>query len=243
MAKSAKKLGKSRGAAAGKKKPKKATVKSPKKKKASVAKKPTPKAKPKKAKPKKAVARKRSPPRPREPAGPTREPLVARLLEAIDLMTDLSPGSVSDVRDVPASSHTRVAWRIAVRFVQQVGTTYDDIYRTLIAWRDSRKLERLITEDRLSRIVVRYRHEEGKSGEYTLSEIGSWELVISRAVERVGVRDDRLPSLLSRYGSEGNTSYIDSLIVWFSNSTSQEINLAKEIRQQEKDSHRRRVRH
>jgi hypothetical protein len=166
-----------------------------------------------------------------------RDPLVKRLLQAVDEMQDIAPGTAAAVHDAPQSERSRVPWRLVAKFDFPRGTTYDDIFITLRDWRDDRKIERLVGSDRLTRIQVRYKDKKGRGakGEYTLSEIGSWELAASRATERVGVRDDRLDSLINRYGANGETvSYIESLIVWFSASTAHEIKLAQAARKKAK---------
>lgn len=166
-----------------------------------------------------------------------RDPLVKRLLQAVDEMQDIAPGTTAEVHNAPQSERSRVPWQLVAKFDFPRGTTYDDIFIVLRDWRDDRRIEKLVGPDRLSRIQVRYKDKKGRGakGEYTLSEIGSWELAASRATERVGVRDDRLDSLLNRYGASAPTvSYIESLIVWFSASTAHEIKLAQAARKKAK---------
>lgn len=167
----------------------------------------------------------------------SRDSLVKRLLQAVDEMQDIAPGTTANVHDAPQSERSRVPWRLVAKFDFPKGTTYDDIFIVLRDWRDDRRIERLVGSDRLSRIQVRYKDKKGRGakGEYTLSEIGSWELAASRATERVGVRDDRLDALVNRYGTSGDTtSYIESLIVWFSASTAHEIKQAQVARKKAK---------
>lgn len=170
----------------------------------------------KKPKPKKAAPRK--PPRERrKPESPTR-----KLLSAIDLMQDAAPGATVQAKEPPPNI-ARTPWILVVRFSLPGGSSYDDVLAILIAWR-SRKIERLIGAQRLCRIQVRYVTERGVKGEYTLAEIGPWELAISRAYERVGIRDDRDESLQERYGEDSSKkSDIDALLVWFSSADASEV--------------------
>jgi hypothetical protein len=121
---------------------------------------------------------------------------------------------------------------MVARFVFPGGSTYDDILIVLRDWRDDRRIEKAIGSSRLARIQVRYKDKKGRGshGEYTLSEIGSWEFAVSRATQRVGSHDDRLDSLINRYGADGDKSisYIDSLIVWFSPHTAKDIKIGKD---------------
>lgn len=154
--------------------------------------------------------------------------LARQLLAAIDHMVDLAPGFSVQSKGVPETKG-RTPWKLAARFVAPAGTTYDDVFQVLRDWRDDRAISREIDKNRLTRIQVRYRNKKGRGshGEYTLAEIGAWQLTSSRAVERVGIRDDRLESLIARYGmgGESGVSYIDSLIVWFSSMSASEIRL------------------
>lgn len=145
------------------------------------------------------------------------------------MMQDVAPGVLSEVHSAPGS-RSFTPWKMIVRFVMPNGTSYEDVYDILVTWERDRKIERAIGRDRLSRIQIRYLDNKGRGahGEYTISEIGPWEIVISRAVETVGVRDGRAVALRERYGSESDSpSYIDSLIVWFSSMTSKEIKLGR----------------
>lgn len=139
------------------------------------------------------------------------------LLAAFDLMQDLA-GTVGPipsltVKDPPQTSRT--PWEHVARFGIRDGT-YEEVLLILETWEASKELARAVGKQRLARIQVRYTTGRGKGGEYTLAEIGPWSLAISRAVERVGVRDDRDASLVERYGSEGDTSQVDALLVWLS---------------------------
>jgi len=148
-------------------------------------------------------------------------------------MQDIASGVVADVRDAPSSERSRTPWRLVARFSFPGGTTYDDLFVTLRDWRDDRRIERAIGADRLSRIQVQYKNKKGRGsgGEYTIAEIGAWELAISRGVERVGIRDDKLESLIQRYGTPGETvSYIQSVTVWFSSATGHEIKAERAAR-------------
>lgn len=145
-----------------------------------------------------------------------------QLLRALDLLQDLAFNVVQPtllhIKTPPPSSRT--PWLLAGWFAfPGVDIAYDDILLVLRQW-DSRATRSAIGSQRLSRIQVRYTTSRGKGGEYTLAEIGPWTSTISRAVERVGIRDeshgrDREP-LVERYGREGDTSEIDALIVWLS---------------------------
>lgn len=177
--------------------------------------------------------------RPPKIAAPKRDELTKRLLDAIDEMQDIAPGTIAHVQDAPRSAFSRTPWRMVARFAFPRGTTYEDIFSILRDWRDDRRIEKKIGSDRLSRIQVLYKDRKGRGArsEYTLSEIAPWELAVSRASERVGVRDDRQDSLIGRYGASAPTvSYIDSLVVWFSSVTAKEINLGRK----EKNKSRRR---
>lgn len=170
------------------------------------------------------------------PVKPKRDGLTRDLLRAIDHMQDLAPGTVTDIHDAPQTARG-TPWRMAVRFIfEDQATTYDDIFVVLRDWRDDRGIRNAVGKDRLARIQVRYRDKKGKGahGEYTLGEIDGWEATTSRAVERVGIRDGRMESLIARYGSDGKpgpkskTSYVESLIVWFSPFTDKEIRRGKQ---------------
>lgn len=141
----------------------------------------------------------------------------ADLLEAIDDMVSYVPGGAVSTRQAPASK-SRTPWMLLSSFYAAL--TYDDVLIALRGWRDDRTIERHIRPQRLSRIQVRYVTDRGKEGEYTLAEIGPWELAVSRAVERVGVRDDKDEALIERYGEGSDSpSEIDAIIVWFSSHT------------------------
>lgn len=182
---------------------------------------------------------------PKSTKKPARDELTSRLLDAVDQMQDMAPGTITEIHDVPNSGFSRTPWRMAVRFIFPGGTSYDDIFITLRDWRDDRSIERKVGADRLSRIQVRYRNKgsRGAHGEYTLSEIAGWETASSRATERVGVRDGREDSLINRYGSDGESgqSTIESLIVWFSYLTGKEIRAGKKDTKTKKDKSRRRL--
>jgi len=210
-------------------KPKAATKAKPKAKlKAKV--KPKSKAKPKakvkpksKAKPKaKAKSKSRARPARKPPSQPARSDK-ADLLDAIDEMVSVAPGATVKTINAPGA-RSRTPWMFLCEFSFPGDTTYDDLLDTMTVWRDDERIEKLIRAQRLSRIQARYITERGKTGEYTLAEIGPWELVISRAVERVGIRDDRDPALVERYGRDSeDPSEVGSLMVWFSSHTTQSL--------------------
>jgi hypothetical protein len=192
-----------------------------------------PKAKPK-AKPK-ANASAKAKPKAKPKAQPQRKPQKTqnpqpanRLTEAVDHMQDLAPGTLAHIRR-PPDSHGRTPWLIVVKFSLPSGSTYDDVFEILRDWRDDRPIERLIGAQRLSRIQANFTTDRGRQGQYTLAEIGPWSLVISRAVERVAIRDNRRDSLIARYGTSANKqdspSSISSLYVWFSSNNAQRITM------------------
>jgi hypothetical protein len=188
--------------------------------KAKPVKKPVPA--PKKKKPKqppkpKSKRKARAKPRAARQAAPRDEH--ADLLTAIDEMVSVAPGATVSTRKAP-ESRSRTPWMLLSSFRLPEGTTYDDVYVVLRTWRDDATIERLVRPQRLSRLQVRYVTDRGKEGEYTLAEIGPWELAVSRACERVGVRDDKDESLLERYGDgTDRQSAINALVVWFSSFT------------------------
>jgi hypothetical protein len=138
------------------------------------------------------------------------------LVEALEILLDLAPGAVLRAKDAPAHA-ARTPWLMVGRFGLPGGTSYDELGGILTRWEASKRAERLIGADRLSRLQVKYTTERGQVGEYTLAEIAPWEAAISRAVERVMIRDNGRDSLVQRYG-EGRTrqSDIDAVLVWFS---------------------------
>lgn len=187
------------------------------------------------------MAKKRLPP---QVAKPKRDGLTRSLLKAIDHMQDLAPGSVAEIHDAPATSKG-TPWRMAVRFILPRGTTYDDVFIVLRDWRDDKPIRKIL-ENRLSRIQVRYKDKRGRGaeGEYTLAEIGGWEIASSRAAEKVGIRDSKnRESLIARYGGDKKTtSYIESLIVWFSPFNAKELKIARREKDRtKKDKRRRRI--
>lgn len=189
------------------------------------------------------MAKKRLPPRP----AAKKDSDVRNLLRAIDDMQDLAPGTVTDIHNAPETSRG-TPWRLAVRFIfEDKATTYEDIFNVLRDWRDDTRIESLVGRDRLARIQVRYVDKKGRGshGEYTLGEIGSFSKVVSRSMERVGIRDGRNDSLMERYFTDAKKrSYIESLIVWFSPYTQKEIRSGKtQTAKTPKPKNRRRIRH
>lgn len=200
----------------------KAKPKEKPKTKAKVKKKPVPKAKPK-AKPRRRAAPRKRASTPRKQLPPPARSDKADLLDAIDEMVSVAPGATVKTTNAPGTK-SRTPWMFLCDFSFPTDTTYDELLDVLETWRDDSNIERLIRPQRLSRIQVRYVTERGKTGEYTLAEIGPWELVISRAYQRVGIQDDRDPSLVERYGVEsGQTSEVGSIMVWFSSHTVQSL--------------------
>lgn len=156
--------------------------------------------------------------------------LTRQLLKAVDEMQDLAPGTTADARSAPTSVHTRTPWSMVVRFSFPGGATYDDLFPVLRDWRDDRRIERAVGGDRLARIQVRYRNKKGRGskGEYTIAEIGPWELAVSRAMERVGIRDNKHDAIIARYGAESDSpSVVEAILVWFSSATSSEVRMGK----------------
>lgn len=183
---------------------------------------------------KKRVVVKRLPPK---TVRPKRDELTKSLLSAIDNMQDLAPGTITEIHDAPQSAKG-TPWRMAVRFIFPHGTTYDDLFIVLRDWGEDRPIKKLIGAQRLSRIQVRYKNKMGRGshGEYTLAEIGSWEIVPSDAAARVGVRDNRMESLIARYGNDVKTpSEIESVIVWFSPFTDGELRRARKKKKDHKN--------
>jgi hypothetical protein len=87
----------------------------------------------------------------------------------------------------------------------------------------SSTLSTTIGARRLARIVVGYRKRGAPTLDYTLAEIGPWDLAISRAVARVDVGEDHPDGgLLQRYGSSPDNQ-IGHLDVWLSNRHSESI--------------------
>lgn len=164
-----------------------------------------------------------------------RDPLVKDLLAAIDEMqdsADIGGGVTADIRNAPEPKQDwRTPWRLISEFAFiDDSASYDDLFLILKNWRDSRRIAGLIGGSRLTRIVVTYKSRKGRGahGEYTLSGIASWNLAISRAVERVGIRDERLDALVERYGTESDSpSYLQSIVVWFSPYTMKDITVGK----------------
>jgi hypothetical protein len=170
--------------------------------------------------------KKKPPPKTKKPK---KDALAGRLLSAIDEMQDLAPGTITEIHDAPQSARG-TPWRMATRFIFPHGTTYEDLFVVLRDWSDDKRIKKLIGQDRLSRIQVRYKNKMGRGshGEYTLAEIGAWELVPDDAAKRVGIQDNRMASLIERYGSDAPTSSeIESVIVWFSPFTGKELRDAR----------------
>lgn len=146
-----------------------------------------------------------------------------KLLSAIDAMQDAAPGFLVQIKEPPPNV-ARTPWMIVVRFSSPGGTSYNDVFQVLNDWQGSREIERGVGAQRLSRIQIHYIADRGRHGEYTIAEIGPWELAISRAVERVGIRDDRDESLMERYGEDSSRqSEIDAIVVWFSSANASEV--------------------
>lgn len=113
-----------------------------------------------------------------------------------------------------ATATRHAMWTVRGMFYLPHGTTYDDISQILEEWSADDTLERLVGPRRTARIQVAYDQGRGRSGEYTLAEIGAWDFCLGRAAERVDVRDGDRDALSERYGNEGNTSAVTRLIVW-----------------------------
>ena len=173
---------------------------------------------------------------PPKTAKPKRDELTRSLLSAIDEMQDLAPGTVAETHDAPQTAKG-TPWRLATRFIFPHGTTYDDLFIVMRDWSEDRRIKKLVGAQRLSRIQVRYRNKMGRGshGEYTLAEIGSWEVTPDIAAERIGIRDNRMESLIARYGGDGKTaSEIESVIVWFSPFTESELRSARKAKKKDR---------
>lgn len=155
-----------------------------------------------KAKPSKARPAKRPPRAP----GPSRAKQ-----RALERMADLA-GAPMRVESVPP---TRFAlWQLRATFYLPPGSTYDSVADILESWTSDRSIRRGVGERSTARIQVAYDQGRGRSGEYTLAEIGTFDFALSRALERVDVRDGDRDALVDRYGLDGNTSAITRLYVW-----------------------------
>lgn len=163
--------------------------------------KPTPKAK---AKPKAKPARK-----PRPSAGGSRRGLYHALERMAEYAGPVRP------EHVPPTVHA--LWTVRGTFYLPQGATYDTVAEILEAWSESRTILREVGENRTARIQVAWDAGRGRTGEYTLAEIGPWGFVLGRAIERVTVRDGERDGLVQRYGADGDrgTSSIRRLYVWF----------------------------
>lgn len=178
-------------------------------------------AKPAKRKPRKARAPKRpvAPPVPkkrpakRAPRPTPRAPGPSRAKQrALDRMADLAEAPMR-VETVPA---TRFAlWQLRATFYLPPGSTYDSVAEILDRWDADRSIRRDVGARSAARIQVAYDHGRGRSGEYTLAEIGTFDFALSRAIERVDVRDGDDDALVARYGNEsGDQSRITRLYLW-----------------------------
>lgn len=107
-------------------------------------------------------------------------------------------------------------WEYRATFYLRPGSTYDTVSEILDAWASDDTARRLIGGKSTARIQVAWHQGRGKSGEYTLAEIGTWDMTLDRALERVDVRDGDDDGLVYRYGVAGanGTSAIDRIYVW-----------------------------
>lgn len=132
------------------------------------------------------------------------------LYRALELMA-AHVGGPHTVEHVPATRYA--LWLARGTFYLPTGSTYDTVAEILEAWADDVRIARQVG-DHIARIQVAWDQGRGKSGEYTLAEIGPWQFCLGRALERVTVRDGDRDSLVDRYGIDGKTSTIRRLYVW-----------------------------
>lgn len=98
---------------------------------------------------------------------------------------------------------------------------YSDLYWALVDVRDDRTIERSLDPQRASRIQVVYLDPSvGEQRTFTLAEIGPWETVIARAVNRLDPNRPAADSITVRYDTEADTpSKVIGIRVWLGTST------------------------
>lgn len=180
--------------------------------------------------------RKRKPSaKPRKPKGPivtkTRAQLQrqthGRLFGALEMMRDLFArelgiGVTLQARTPPPRVRG-TPWSIVGKFAFQDEVFYEDLYLAFTAMERSRRLESKVGRQRLARIQSRYRLG-GDRYEWTVAEIGAWELVISRAVERTDPNGVRRESVGVRYdATNADTGELTSILIWLSSVVAQEV--------------------
>lgn len=204
------------------------------------------KAKPK-AKPRKRPTTRSAPkakvkakPRARPRGAVTRQERIAARAKLADTLHDRLFGALEMMRDlfarelgIDVSLHARrppaetrgTPWALVGKFALSERVYYEDLLLAFVAMEGSKRLESKVHPQRLARIQVRYRLR-GKNYEYTLAEIGPWELVISRAVERCnpdGVLGDSLAMAYAEGDDE--TGHLSSVLVWLASIKATEVNL------------------
>lgn len=157
------------------------------------------------------------------------ETLADRLFGALELIRDIFAretglGVTLQVK-VPPITVRGTPWAVVGRFAFDEEIYYPDLLLPFQAMEASGRLESKIGAQRLARVQSRY-ELRGKRFEYTLAEIGPWELVISRCVERCDPDGDREASLAARYtADDDDTGNISSILVWLSSVTASVLDL------------------
>lgn len=122
-------------------------------------------------------------------------------------------------------------WRIVIRWQpdRELGPwDYLDLWRALSGVEEDLEIERRIKPTRITRLAVSYRgarklydkRRGKKPREYTLGELGPWQVVISRAVALLNPQIE--DSITSRYGSVQNETIpteVLALYLWISTKT------------------------
>lgn len=142
-------------------------------------------------------------------------------LDAFDLMRDLASHYLSDeptltVKEPPPSTGKHTPWLLVGRIAFARGVSYVTINTILRAWQNSSEIEELINPQRLSRIKVTYARKRERL-DFTLCEIGAWELVISISVDRTDATDEE--SLSALYKNRDN----HAITVWLSSKKARDV--------------------
>lgn len=132
------------------------------------------------------------------------------LYKALEMMAR-HVGGPHSVEHVPPTRYA--LWSARGTFYLPTGSTYDTVAQILEAWADDSRITRQVG-NHIARIQVAWDQGRGKTGEYTLAEIGPWQFCLGRAIERVTVRDGDRDGLMERYGLAGHTSTVRRLYVW-----------------------------
>lgn len=110
-------------------------------------------------------------------------------------------------------------WAIVGRVVPpKPGLAYSDLYHAMLDIRDDGRISSAFHPQRLSRIVLVYFDTlVGKPREWTLSEIGPWEVVASRAVAKLDPSGPRDQSVTVRYDEEADVpTMVLEVRIWLS---------------------------